>query len=239
MATCHILMYNNPLLKNYFKLYCRFFNIDMEIAILEGSAFDTIELFKNNLSLLLNKKVTPIKVKESLKILEKSISKHSDLYSKIRIYDEHVIVNLEIKSIFEGSVTYFNQFIEAFEFVEDTLGLDSKDIIMQDLLSEFNHAMGHLLSSFFQHDHKIQHSNITKTNLHLSKGILDAYKEVIHKNHEMIRTDSAEIELLDKKTYLQFYIGLRIVEASTFGHTAASKDKVIMNYKKLAWSLIS
>jgi hypothetical protein len=232
-------MYNIPLIKNYFKIYCRFFNIDVEIAILEGSSIETIDLFKNTLTLLLSKTTTPAMVNESLKILEASVKKLGDLHPGVRVYDDKGIVNLEIKSSFEASVPYFNHFVESFEFIEDTLGLDIKDVDVQNLLKEFNYALAHLLSSFFHEDLKMQNSNVLKSNLHLCKATLDAYKIVIQKNKEMIRTNSSEIELLNKQTYLHFYMALRTAESTTIGKKATDKNKLIINYKKFAWSLVS
>lgn len=229
----------HPLINKYFKLYCKFFNVDIETAILEGRSFDIIDLFRINLALLLDKKVTYKAVNESLSALEEAIDEEKCTYSHLALYNETNIVWSSVRPEYVKSQTYFISFIESYDFAFDALELDASDRKIQDLLVEFNNALAHLLSSFFQKEDAIRDSNVKKTNTHLYRGILDSYKEVIHKNHDILRNNTNPIKQLDAKTYLDFYLTLRTCEATTIGIDESDKNTLLVDYKRLAWNLVN
>lgn len=229
----------HPLTNKYFQLYCKFFNIDIETAILEGRSFDIIDLFRMNLALLLDADVEYKAVKESLEALELVIDEEMRTYNQLKLYDETKITWSSARYEYEQSQTYFINFIESYDFTFDALNLDVTDRKVQDLLVEFNNALSHLLSSFFQSVDEIRNSNIKKTNTHLYRGVLDSYKEVIHKNHDILRVNSNSVSNLNNDTFLDFYLKLRQFEATTIGIDEDGKNKLLSDYRLLAWSLVN
>ena len=227
----------HPLLSRYFRAYCKFFSIDIETALIEGRSFDIIDLFRINLGLLLDENVLVEKAQESLKSLIEVIDEEANTFNSIKVFDCTQIQWFLVLSSFNKCKDYFIAFIEAYEFVFSALELNPKDRKIQDLLVEFNNALSHILSSFYSISQV--ESNLNKAKTHLYRGILDSYKEVIHKNSEILRANNKKHSQLDDKTFLDFYIELRKNEALNIGANNNDRQTMIKQYKLLSWNLIN
>jgi len=222
------------LISRYFRIYTLFLNIDVETAILEGRDFNIINLFRINLELLFEKNVEIKKANQSLKALEELIKEERAIYNSISIYNNNDFTYSLIRNGFEECYEYFIEFFEAYEFVYNVFEGD-EGRKFQDILVEFNNALSHLIAFAYNHNE----TNIKKAISHLYRGILDCYKEIIHKNYDIVKENDQIIKQLDDKTYLQYYIDLRKEEASNIGaDEAIKKDNILKGYKQLSWLLV-
>lgn len=226
------------LINKFFKIYCKFFHIDIETAILEGRSFDIIDLFRINIGLLIDKNAKAKNVLKSLSALDELVDEELETFRIVKIYECNNIGTYSIKGNFEQIKEYITTFIQAYEFTFDALELDSKDRKIQDLLVEFNNALSHVLSSLFQNKQE-SIVNIEKSKTHLYRGILDAYKEVIHKHSNIVRADARLHAKLDEKTFLNYYVDIRVFEANSIGKYENGKEKLLKMYKSLAWELVN
>lgn len=222
------------LISRYFRIYTLFLNIDVETAILEGRDFNIINLFRINLELLFEKNVEIKKANQSLKALEELIKEERAIYNSISIYNDNYFTYSLIRNGFKQCYEYFIEFFEAYEFVYNVFKGD-EGRKFQDILVEFNNALSHLIAFAYNHNE----TNIKKAISHLYRGILDCYKEIIHKNYDIVKENDQIIKQLDDKTYLQYYIDLRKEEASNIGaDEAIKKDNILKGYKQLSWLLV-
>jgi hypothetical protein len=236
-----------PLLINkYFKLYRDFFNTDLESSIIEDRSFQTIELFRISLISILHKDIILEDAKELLNELKNVILEEKRYFNQITIFEEKYSALSDVTNKFKKVHDSIIEFFEAYTYISEVLaGNENEYRILQDILVEFNNAMSHFLTAIYTDGKKDGRSkeniklNISKSNSHLYRGALDAFKEIIKINQMKVRRDKEKKALLNNTTLEDFYIQTRILEANNIGKRESEKKEILNNYKKLAMLVIN
>lgn len=234
----------SPLIARYFKVYCDFFNADLESAVLESRNFTIVDMFRTTLILMMSNNVPSLQVNKLLSVLEKAVNEEREIYSQIDVIQCKLYFFENFDEIFKISSAYFLVFFHAYDFLYSVFVGDdydsNHDRKFQDILVEFNNALSHLLVSLSNYENEeVRISNIQRANTHLYRGALDSYKEVINKNRPVVENSSSLHTKLDNKTFKDFYITLRTLEASKIGKSEEDKMFIIEKYKLLSWELVN
>jgi len=231
----------HPLIHRFFNAYCKFFNSDLESAIIAKRNFAIINVFRVALATLLSGSIkNNNKLLNTINALENVIDIERELYSEINIYKCIGGYRNTIKEIFDEIDKCVVHFLDAYEFLYEVYNEDEEDRKFQDILVEFNNALSHIMTALQnQEDDTIKIPNISKAKTHLYRGSLDSYKEVIIKNKSIVMANTQKITRLGNKTFKEYYIDLRKYEASHIGRTEKQNEEIINRYRKLAWSLVN
>lgn len=229
-------MESNLFVLRFFKLYAKYWQSDLEEALLEGRSFNIIDLFRVNLSLLLSNETDKNGLYTSLNALKKVIDTHGQYTNKISIknLETNIRYTNGIDKLLNDEVLfYFVNFIQSYNIVSKALGIDHQNRKIQDLLVELNNALSHLIVTFLTlEDLKIE-INRKRAISHLHRGILDSYKEIIHLNVAVMRGNTDVYSSLDNKCLFDYYIDLRQKEALGIGKEEFSKKELVRRYKNI------
>lgn len=238
---------SNFFLGRYFKIYCNFFNSDIEASVVSDRNFEIINAFFISLDVLINNDISTENTKEYLNNLHKIVEIENEMYSNLKIYDCDSINTLQrtkkIQAIFEITINNFIIFSEAYQMVHNAFNstIDSNEIdyrIFQDLLVEFNNALSHILTAIVSDSVEVIGSNTKRANTHLLRGTLDSYKEVIGLNSELVLNSTKSYYNLGNKSLYEYYLSLREMEATSIG-IVEQNITIIQEYEKFCKIIIN
>jgi len=168
------------LIIEFFKLYCRFLEIDLISSLTKGRNIKVIyEFYKVFLIITAkNPDMTTEDKNKAIKSLNLIISKYENNNNNISKLE--LCNKLDFNSI--KSLYDIEMMIQEFNKANKIFRNKFDNKIFKQSIIEFNNALSHIIVGFTGDKTKFD-KNINKANSHLHRGILDFYKTIIKKTN--------------------------------------------------------
>lgn len=215
---------------HFFYKYHEFYFTENQVCLIDGRDYLTISILLKNLEKILKKEFYRKDTLNFDKLIREYIKDTANNYSLNAIpkykksFENHDYRRKVVHNVFSYLNEYLTDFYDAYEL--SFLYYDNE--LIDSNLVEFNNTLSHIATALSTNDKSILESNKKKAKVHLYRGALDAYKDIITKLNNKI----------DKETQQKLFT-LRLLELNGVGVYEDKKKYILDKYKNIAWELMN